>query len=119
MNKKIAAGTGILCIILVGGCSSHPEPIIDMQGVDERALAADWVDCEEYSDEVIIAKGAARGAAGGAVAGAAAGAIGGNVGSGAGYGAVWGATRSSSQGAREKERVFKRCLRGRGYRGLN
>jgi outer membrane lipoprotein SlyB len=115
MNKKIAAGTGILCIILVGGCSSHPEPIIDMQGVDERALAADWVDCEEYSDEVIIAKGAA----GGAVAGAAAGAIGGNVGSGAGYGAVWGATRSSSQGAREKERVFKRCLRGRGYRVLN
>ena len=119
MNKTIVVGTAILYVILVGGCSSHPEPIIDMQGVNESALAADRVDCEEYSDEVIIAKGAARGAAGGAVAGAAAGAIGGSVSSGAGYGAIWGATRSSSQGAREKEQVFKRCLRGRGYRVLN
>jgi hypothetical protein len=119
MNSRIAAAAGVLLVMLLGGCSSHPEPIIDMQGVDESALEADWVDCEQYSEEVIIAKGATRGAAGGAVAGAAAGAIGGNVSSGAGYGAIWGATRSSSQGAREKEGVFKRCLRGRGYRVLN
>jgi len=119
MDQSIAIGTGVLWVVLAVGCSSHPEPIIDMQGVDESALAADWVDCEVYSDQVIIAKGAARGAAGGAVAGAAAGAIGGNAGSGAGYGAIWGATRSSSSGAREKEGVFKRCLKGRGYRVLN
>lgn len=105
--------------MLLTACSSHPDPIIDMQGVDQAALEDDWVDCETYSEEVIVAKGAAKGAAGGAVAGAAAGAISGNADSGAGYGAVWGATRSSVVGAREKERVMKRCMRGRGYRVLN
>ena len=119
MNTRIAVYTGILCAILVNGCASHPEPIIDMQGVDEAALETDWAECQEYSEEVIIAKGAARGAAGGAVAGAAAGAIGGNADAGAGYGAIWGATRSGAHGAREKQMVFKRCLRGRGYRVLN
>jgi len=119
MKRGTRAVTVAICAILLGGCASHPEPIIDMMGVDETALESDWADCEAYSDEVIIAKGAAKGAAGGAVAGAAAGAIGGNADSGAGYGAVWGATRSTIDGDREKQMVFKRCLRGRGYRVLN
>jgi hypothetical protein len=119
MKKGTAAVTTAFCAILVSGCASHPDPIIDMQGVDEAALGSDWSDCEGYSDQVIIARGATKGAAGGAVAGAAAGAIGGDAGRGAGYGAVWGATRSTTDGAREKQMVFKRCLRGRGYRVLN
>jgi hypothetical protein len=105
--------------MLLGGCASHPEPIIDMQGVDRAALESDWAECEAYSDEVIVARGAASGAAGGAVAGAAAGSISGHADRGAGYGAIWGATRSTVGGSREKQRVFKRCLRGRGYRVLN
>ncbi len=119
MKKGTAAVTTAFCAILVSGCASHPDPIIDMQGVDEAALGSDWSDCAGYSDQVIIARGAAKGAAGGAVAGAAAGAISGDAGRGAGYGAVWGATRSTTDGAREKQMVFKRCLRGRGYRVLN
>jgi hypothetical protein len=119
MKKGTAAVTTVFCAILVSGCASHPDPIIDMQGVDEAALGSDWSDCEGYSDQVIIARGTAKGAAGGAVAGAAAGAISGDAGRGAGYGAVWGATRSTTDGAREKQMVFKRCLRGRGYRVLN
>ena len=119
MNKGTATIAGVLCTILVGGCASHPEPIIDMMGVDEATLESDWADCETYSDEVIIARGAAKGAAGGAVAGAAAGAISGNADRGAGYGAVWGATRSTIDGDQEKQLVFKHCLRGRGYRVLN
>ena len=119
MKKGTAAVTTAFCAILVSGCASHPDPIIDMQGVDEAALGSDWSDCEGYSDQVIIARGATKGAAGGAVAGAAAGAISGDAGRGAGYGAVWGATRSTTDGAREKQMVFKRCLRGRGYRVLN
>jgi hypothetical protein len=119
MKKGTGIIAGALCAILVIGCASHPDPIIDMMGVDKAALESDWADCEAYSDEVIIAKGAAKGAAGGAVAGAAAGAISGNADSGAGYGAVWGATRSTLDGDREKQMVFKRCLRGRGYRVLN
>jgi outer membrane lipoprotein SlyB len=108
----------VSCVLLVG-CASHPEPIIDMQGVDPVVMQADWEDCEAYSDEVIVAKGTAKGAAGGAVAGAAAGAISGDAGEGAGYGAVLGATRSAIHGDREKQMVFKRCMRGRGYRVLN
>lgn len=119
MKKTTGAVTGALCAILAAGCASHPDPIIDMKGVDEAAMAIDWDECEVYSDEVIIARGAAKGAAGGAVVGAAAGAIGGDADGGAGYGAIWGATRSSIDGDREKQQVFKRCMRGRGYRVLN
>lgn len=114
--SKVAAAS---IAMLLTGCASHPDPIIDMQGVDEAALEIDWAECEAYSEQVIVASGAAKGAAGGAVAGAAAGAISGNAGEGAGYGAVWGATRSTIDGAREQEMVFKRCMRGRGYRVLN
>ena len=119
MKIGTAAVTTAFCAILITGCASHPDPIIDMQGVDEATLESDWSDGEGYSDQVIIARGAAKGAAGGAVAGAAAGAISGNADSGAGYGAIWGATRSTLDGDREKQMVFKRCLRGRGYRVLN
>jgi hypothetical protein len=105
--------------VLIAGCASHPDPIIDMKGVNEATMQADWNECESYSDQVVIGKGAAKGAAGGAAVGAAAGAIRGNADSGAGYGAIWGATRSTLEGDREKQMVFKRCMRGRGYRVLN
>jgi hypothetical protein len=110
----ILAAAAVLC-----GCAAHPDPIIDMRGVNESAMQLDWDECEGYSEQVIIAKGTAKGAAGGAVAGAATGAISGHVGPGAGYGAVWGATRSTIRSDREKQMVFKRCLRGRGYQVLN
>jgi hypothetical protein len=119
MNKRIMTIATLLAACVMAGCSSHPDPIIDMQGVDPIAMQDDWDECEGYSEQVIVAEGAARGSAGGAVAGAAAGAISGNAAEGAGYGAVWGATRSTVDGAREKEDVFKRCMRGRGYRVLN
>jgi len=115
--------TAFIVVALIGttitGCASHPEPIIDMKGVDPVAMQDDWSDCEAYSEEVIVARGAAKGAAGGAVVGAAAGAISGDPGEGAGYGAIWGATRSTLSGSREQQDVFKRCMRGRGYRVLN
>lgn len=109
----------IVAAILVAGCAAHPEPIIDMRGVNETAMKMDWEECAGYSDQVIVAKGTAKGAAGGAAAGAAAGAISGDAGAGAGYGAVWGATRSTIDADRDKQMVFKRCMRGRGYRVLN
>lgn len=119
MRKASNSATAIIIAVLATGCASHPDPIIDMKGVDRAQMEIDWAECEAYSEEVIVARGAAKGAAGGAVAGAAAGAISGNADKGAGYGAVWGATRSTVDGAREKEMVFKRCMRGRGYRVLN
>lgn len=108
-----------LCISLLAGCAAHPEPIVDMKGVDPDKLAADWQDCEKYSEEIIIAKGVAKGTATGAAVGALGGAIDGDADRGAAYGGLYGATRSGLDADREKQRVFKRCLRGRGYRVLN
>jgi len=83
--------------VVLCGCAAHPDPIIDMRGVNESAMQLDWGECEGYSEQVIVA----------------------HVGSGAGYGAVWGATRSTVRSDREKQMVFKRCMRGRGYQVLN
>ena len=119
MKNGRVTTTTLIAALSMAACSSHPDPIIDMKGVDPVVMQDDWSECEAYSDEVIVARGAAKGAAGGAVVGAATGAISGNADSGAGYGAIWGATRSGIEGSKEKEVVFKRCMRGRGYRVLN
>ncbi len=118
MSKKSALIV-LSALFVISGCAAHPDPIIDMKGVNEAAMQADWAECKGYSEQVIVAKGTAKGAAGGAVAGAAAGAISGEVGGGAGYGAIWGATRSTIDSDRDKQMVFKRCMRGRGYQVLN
>jgi hypothetical protein len=100
-------------------CAAHPDPIVDTKGVDPERLAKDWDECEAYTEEIIIAQGVAKGTAAGAVVGAASGAIYGNAARGAGNGAIYGGTRSGLDADREKQQVFKRCLRGRGYRVLN
>ena len=106
-------------VAVLTGCAAHPDPIVDMQGVNEQQLAQDWADCEKYSEEVSIAAGTAKGGAVGAGVGAVGGAINGDVGRSAANGALIGATRSGLDADRDKQMVFKRCLRGRGYRVLN
>jgi outer membrane lipoprotein SlyB len=105
--------------LMLSGCAAHPDPIIDKKGIDEEVFAQDWSECEAYSEEVVIAEGVAKGAATGAVVGGVAGAIGGDAGEGAAYGGLYGGTRSGLDADREKQQVFKRCMRGRGYRVLN
>ncbi len=79
----------------------------------------DLADCERFSDQIRVEQGIAKGAAAGAVIGAAGGAVAGEPLEGAGYGAVAGGSRSGLDAARDKERVVKRCMRGRGYKVLN
>lgn len=117
MNKLIYSL--IALILVIAGCAAHPDPIIDMKGVDPNALAKDWRECEAYTEEIFISQGIAKGGATGAVVGAIGGAIDGDVGRGAAGGALYGGTRSGLDADREKQKVFKRCLRGRGYRVLN
>jgi len=105
--------------IAIGGCAAHPDPIVDMKGVNPDLLAQDWEECEGYSEEVQIGKGVAKGAGVGGGVGAVGGAINGDVGRSAANGALIGATRSGLDADRDKQQVFKRCLRGRGYRVLN
>ncbi len=105
--------------VLVAGCAAHPDPIIDTKGVDPDVLAQDWQECEAYTEQIRIEQGVAKGGATGAVVGAVGGAIDGDAGKGAGYGALYGGTRSGLDADREKQQVFKRCMRGRGYKVLN
>ncbi len=106
-------------MVLAAGCAAHPDPIIDTKGVDPDALAQDWRECEAYTEQIQVGKGVAKGSATGAVVGAVGGAIDGEAGKGAGYGALYGGTRSGLDADEEKQRVFKRCMRGRGYKVLN
>ena len=108
-----------ILMAIMTGCASHPDPIVDMKGVNPDALARDWDECEVYTDEIIMAKGVAKGSALGAGVGAVAGAIDGDVADRAAHGALYGGTRSGLDADRDKQRVFKRCLSGRGYRVLN
>ena len=109
----------LLIGIVVAGCAAHPDPIVDMKGVDPDMFAVDWDECEIYTDEIIIAQGVAKGTATGAAVGAVSGAINNDVGRGAANGALWGGTISGLDADKDKQRVFKRCLSGRGYRVLN
>jgi outer membrane lipoprotein SlyB len=106
---------------LAAGCAAHPDPIIDTKGVDPQRLAEDWAECEAYTEEILIAAGIGKGAAVGAAVGAATGAVSDRreVGEATGIGAIYGGTRSGLDADREKQKVFKNCMRGRGYRVLN
>ncbi len=120
-STHLLALFSMLSIVAVAatGCAAHPDPIIDTKGVNPDALAQDWDECEVYTDEIIVAKGVAKGTAAGAAVGAVAGTINGDVNRGAANGALYGGTRSALYADRAKQRVFKRCLAGRGYRVLN
>jgi len=119
MRHSATAFIALTYLSLLSGCAAHPDPIVDMRGVNPDRLAVDWQECQGYSEEIIMAKGVARGAAAGAAVGAIAGAIDGDVEREAAYGGLYGGTRSGVDADREKQEVFKRCLRGRGYRVLN
>ncbi len=116
----------VVCFVLsavatFAGCAAHPDPIIDTKGVDPELLAQDWDECQAFTEEIIVAKGVGKGAALGAGVGAAAGAASNRreVDEAAGLGAIYGATRSGLDADRQKQQVFKNCMRGRGYRVLN
>lgn len=118
----IAATLAVALIVsMVAGCAAHPDPIIDTKGVDPDRLAQDWDECEVYTEEIIIAQGVGKGAAVGAAVGAATGAVSNRreVDEAAGLGAIYGGTRSGLDADRQKQQVFKNCMRGRGYRVLN
>jgi hypothetical protein len=97
------------------------EIIIDEKGVDMRRYEEDLAECTSYSEQVAVGEKAAKGAASGAVIGGVTGAVGhhGDAGEGAAVGAVVGGTKGLDHGERDKVRVVKNCLHGRGYRVLN
>lgn len=118
-HRRIPLVTALITLTALTGCLSHPEPLIDRQGVNIAQLERDLADCETYGDQVRIEAGVTKGAVAGGAVGAATGAVLGDTGSGAAVGAIGGGARSAQIGEREKSRVVKNCMRGRGYRVLN
>ncbi|MDP6435666.1 MAG: glycine zipper family protein [Gammaproteobacteria bacterium] len=109
-----------LALLLIAGCSSAPQPIIDTKGVDMTVYQQDLAECQQYALQVDTSSGVTKGAAVGAAVGGALGAVSGGSGKrGAASGAIVGATKSGGRAANEKQAVVKNCLRGRGYRVLN
>lgn len=97
-------------------------PIIDTQGVSMARYEQDLIDCQSYADEAAVTQKAVIGAVTGAAVGGVFGAVVGNSRAaqrGAGVGTIGGGARGISAGLRERERVIKNCLTGRGYRVLN
>ncbi len=121
MSMRVLA-ISVLCLALLGGCTTTDEIIIDRKGVNMAQYEKDLAECRGYSSEVKTTEKAARGAASGAVIGGAIGAVTGDserAAEGAGVGAITGGARGVSDGERDQVRVVKNCLRGRGYRVLN
>lgn len=116
-----------LLLISISSCKSVDDltgntPIVDTKGVNMADYNRDLTECQAYADDVQTAQKAASSAVAGAAVGGAIGAIVGNSNTaarGAGIGAVGGGARGLGDGIRERDRVVKRCLSGRGYRVLN
>jgi len=120
----------LVAVMLLAACSHYGASsgadssgiIIDRQGVDMSRYYSDLNECQGYASEVRVAERTATSTAGGAVVGGIIGAVVGDSDTakrGAGVGAVTGTIKGVSSGSRERERVVKNCLRGRGYRVLN
>lgn len=117
----------LLSVVILAACASVEDmtgnnPIIDSQGVNMVAYNGDLTECQSYADQVAIGQKAAAGAVSGTVVGGIFGAVLGNSDTaqrGAGVGAVGGGARGVGEALRERQRVIKSCLRGRGYRVLN
>jgi outer membrane lipoprotein SlyB len=119
VNKRFVPLAFSLVIV---GCTTTDEIIIDQQGVDMTRYQSDLEQCQVYSEQVKTGEKAVRGAASGAVVGGLIGAAVGdsrNAQEGAGVGAISGGAKGASQGAQSEIQVVKNCLRGRGYRILN
>jgi len=117
--RRLAVAALSPLLLVLSGCLSHPEPLIDTQGVNMAQLERDLETCENYGDQVHIETGVAKGTVAGGAVGAATGAVFGDAGRGAAAGAIGGGARSAQIGEREKSRVVKNCMRYRGYRVLN
>lgn len=126
MMRNSAVMATVLAVTLVG-CAGHrhrsaDRVIVDTKGVDLNAYYQDLDECQEYADDVAVGRRAAGGAVAGAVIGGAVGAIAGNSRTAeraAGVGGVVGGAKGAGSGLRERDRVVKNCLSGRGYRVLN
>ncbi len=111
----------IVMLLIISACTTTSEIIIDQKGVDMSRYEDNLAECQTYAEQVAVGKKAAKGSASGAVVGGAIGSVSRreDAGEGAAIGAITGGVKGLNEGERDKVRVVKNCLRGRGYRVLN
>lgn len=122
---KITAAVATL--LLLGGCASHYQPIIDPQTSQGGNFDRDLEECRKIAEQQNVAgEVGTRGLIGGGVGaalGAIFGAFGGGAASGAALGAAVGGVSGAGSGAlqsqHERDRIVRNCMTGRGYRVLN
>lgn len=129
MKAMMRYGTVMAMVFaaVLAGCAGHrhrsaDRVIVDTRDVDLNAYYRDLDECQHYADDVAVGRRAAGGAVAGAVIGGAVGAIAGNSRTAeraAGVGGVVGGAKGVGSGLRERDRVVKNCLVGRGYLVLN
>jgi hypothetical protein len=119
----------ILAFLLIPSAYVMADPVVDPASIkNENKYYRDNAECKAIAKDSKggagkVAKDTAIGAGVGAGTGALIGAIGGSVGKGLGVGAVVGGVagggRSVYKNHKDYDKVYKNCMRGRGYRVLN
>lgn len=109
------------CLLALSACTTTNEIIIDEKRSNMTNYEADLADCESYAEQVRVGEKTVKGAASGGAVGGAVGSVSNrhDTGEGAAIGAITGGAKGLNEGERDKVRVVKNCLRGRGYRVLN
>ncbi len=118
----------LITVLVLAGCTNNPQTqatggvIIDTKGLDMSAYYQDLHECRNFAAQVNVGGQVVERTITGALIGGAVGAIAGDSDAAkraAGVGGLLGAVKGSGQASREKQRVLKNCLMGRGYRVLN
>ena len=126
MKKTYQPGL-LFSIYLLSACASNSAQnsggiIVDTKNINMSAYYQDLHECRNYAAQVNVGSQVVEKTITGAVIGGAIGAITGDSDAAkraAGVGGLLGAVKGSGQAQREKQRVVRNCLRGRGYRVLN
>jgi len=125
MNYKIR-NLILFSVILLSGCATNGGGgaggiLVDTKGKDSAQYALDNQECQRYAESQSVGNSAASGAAGGALFGLLIGAVvdRDNIGKYAAAGGVGGLAGGASRGVRNKDDIFRNCMRGRGYTVLN
>jgi len=122
MNYKIRNSI-LFAAILLTGCATNGGGaggiLVDTKGKDSAQYTADDYECQHYAESQSVASNAAAGA--GALFGLLMGAVidRQNMYQYARAGAVGGVAGGASHGIKNKDEIFRNCMRGRGYTVLN
>jgi len=124
MNYKIRNSI-LFSAILLTGCATNGGGaggiLVDTKGKDSAQYESDNRECQQYAESQSVAGNAAAGAGAGALFGLLVGAVidRDNMYQYARVGAVGGVAGGAAGGVKNKNEIYRNCMRGRNYTVLN